>query len=216
MMNNKIEFMQGVLAVLRKMKPVEADIYIKKIASETQISEGALRMEYGEGKKAPGSERVPAVDSYKDYDNPDNISQNKMSLAEKNLLKLMLIDHRFTVLPEDIKNDVFNGGSGTAIYRALISADRGDRPLDINDIKDLLDQSDSELLDEINEKIIPGEKEQAMFDECIRHIRLIKLKEEDRDIMLKLSLADNETDQQKVRQLMERHIEIQKILKKGK
>ena len=65
-------------------------------------------------------------------------------------------------------------------------------------------------------EIIPGDKEQAMFDECIEHIRLIKLKEEDRDIRLKLSLADNETDQQKVRQLMERHMEIQRILKKDK
>jgi DNA primase len=212
----KIEFIQGALAVLKQMKPVEADIYIRKLASETQISEGALRMEYGEGKTAPVSGRAPAVDIYKDHSDPDNISQNKMSLAEKNLLKLMLMDYRFTVLPEDIKNDVFTGGSGKALYRALVSADRGDRPLDIDEIKDFLNQSDSELLDEITKKIIPGDKEQAMFDECIEHIRLIKLKEEDRDIRLKLSLADNETDQQKVRQLMERHMEIQRILKKDK
>ncbi len=212
----KIEFMRDAVAVLRDMKPVEADIYIRKLAAETQISEGALRMEYGEGKKRQKEVRLPAGDSYKGQPYSGRVPQETMSLAEKNLFKLMLMDYKFTVLPDDIKNDVFTGGSGKALFRALMSVDRGERPLDINTIKDLLNQSDSDLLDEITEKIIPGDKEQAIFDECIKYIRLKKLKKEDRDIRLKLSLADNETDQQKVRELLERHMEIQKKLKQDK
>ena len=42
-----MDFIRDAVAVmLREMKPVEADIYIKKLAAETGISEGAIRFEY--------------------------------------------------------------------------------------------------------------------------------------------------------------------------
>ena len=42
----RVDFIRDVIEILKKMKPVEADIYIRKIAAETGISEGAIRFEY--------------------------------------------------------------------------------------------------------------------------------------------------------------------------
>ena len=43
--DGSVEFLQETAKILRELSPVEADIYIKKIARETKISEGAIRLE---------------------------------------------------------------------------------------------------------------------------------------------------------------------------
>ena len=58
----KLDFMKKAAPILKNLGPVEADIYIQKIARELKISEGAIRMETfgGYGGETPPDKREPA------------------------------------------------------------------------------------------------------------------------------------------------------------
>ena len=201
----RIDFVSEAIAVLRFMKPVEADMYIGKLSAQTGISEGAIRTEY-EGKNRDDMRPRPAPSK-------DAGGGTQISLAEQDVLKLMLLDHRYTNLPEDIRNDVFRSPAAKEIHRAIITVDRGRRPMDINGLKDLLDQQACSALDEIMNKVIPADKEKAMFEECMTHIRLNKLKREDLELREIISMADESTDKQMLYQYMQRQMDIQKEIR---
>lgn len=178
----KIEFMKGTISVIKEMKPVEADIYIKKLVKETQISESAIRKEYNSGKLKQ-SKNINAIQS---KTRVEELPQN-----EKTLLKLMLRDNRYTALPDDIKDNAFTSTSGKLIHSALLDEDIGERPLDINKIKGHLDQPYWEILDDIKDNAKIGDNEEAAFNGCIATIRISQLEEENRDISNKISEAEN-------------------------
>ena len=51
----KIDFIKAAAGVLRELSPVEADVYIKKLAGELRIAEGAIKMEIiGNTTNVPG------------------------------------------------------------------------------------------------------------------------------------------------------------------
>ena len=55
----KIDYLKRVSAILSDLSPVEADIYIKKISKETDISEGAIRMEISGNTNREKSDQRP-------------------------------------------------------------------------------------------------------------------------------------------------------------
>ena len=100
------------------MKPVEADIYIKKLAEETGVSEGAIRFEYSgnnsQEKVPPGGEHP-----FRDDDRAAETAV-EMPAAEKNLLKLMITDPVYIDLPEDVRDIVFRSEQGRSIYENIL------------------------------------------------------------------------------------------------
>ncbi len=133
--------------VLRGMKPVEADIYIRKLAEETGVSEGAIRFEYsgnntmekGYAGRAGTSESAGSSGRRKD----------EMPLIEQDLIKLMLLDGAFIRLPEDIKDEAFKSSSGRNIYECIVAAVAEDGMADAQRVREMLDEEDAELFEEI-------------------------------------------------------------------
>lgn len=201
----KLDYLRDAIGILRSMKPIEADIYIGHIASETGISELAIRSEY-EGKGQIQS-RTPYKHSESDG------MQAGMTEGEQNLIKLMLMDHDYTRIPEDIADSVFRSPEAESIYKAIQEVDRGERPLDIVRIYDRLDINTSEILKKISNIIIQVDKEEQIFNDCISHIRLQKLLREDAEISEILNKADKDTDKEELNKLMQRRMEIQKLIK---
>lgn len=202
----KLLYIRDALGILRKMKPVEADMYLSRLSKETGISEQAIRQEFastsGENRTGPPV-FVPEHGS--------NSANWDTSDAEQQLLKLMLIDSDYTKLPDDIKDDVFTDRIGSSIYSAIGAIDKGERPLDMNALQDSLDIDCTRMLDTIISKIIPGDREKEIYQDCINYIRRVKLKREDSEITARL--RDPNLDQVEIEQLMQRQIEIQKKLK---
>ena len=60
-------------------------------------------------------------------------------------------------------------------------------------------------------KVIPGDKEKDIYEDCINYIRLQKLRKEDAQITARL--RDPQLDPQELQQLMQRQVEIQKSIK---
>ena len=202
---DKLKYIRDVLRILGAMKPVEADMYLGMLAEKTSISEQAIRQEFENGKeKKDGSAFGSVIRN-------EEILRDEMSEAEMDLLKLMLIDSDYVKLPEDIRDDVFTDRIGSSIYQAILAEDKGERPLDMNRIAEQIDIDSVQTLRTIRARIIPGDKENEIYEDCIKYIRQQKLLREEARITAKL--RDPNLDRSEAETLMQRQIEIQKSIK---
>ena len=206
---HKLDFLRDAVGILQSMKPVEADFYIKKLSADTGISEGAIRFEYSgnnsQEKKMPAG--IETSTDLKDY-------EEQMPLVEQDMIKLMLLDEKFVHLPDDISDKAFRSTAGINIHRNLLAADDGQRPFDINRLKDLLDEDAVQALDMINSKIIPQGREDSIYNDCIDRIRLNELKKQENEIITRLSMADEDENGEEIVKLTKQLMDIQKKIKK--
>ena len=201
----KLKYIRDALKILRGMKPVEADMYLGMLAEKTSISEQAIRQEFENGKDGKSKTAFGnAIGREQAY-------QEDISEAEQQLLKLMLLDSDYTKLPDDIKNDVFADRVSSSVYQAILSEDKGERPLNIERITEQIDVDGAQLLSSVMTKIIPGDRENEIYEDCIRFIRLNKLKKEEAGIRARL--RDPDLSHEETEKLMQRQIEIQKLIK---
>ena len=207
----RVAYTEAAIDVLRGMKPVEADIYIRKLAEETGVSEGAIRFEYsgnntmekGYAGRTGTSESAGSRGRRKD----------EMPLIEQDLIKLMLLDGAFIRLPEDIKDEAFKSSSGRNIYECIVAAAAEDGMADAQRVREMLDEEDAELFEEIESKTVPAGKERHMFEDCTAKIREEMLQRQEQELMMRLSLADEEENRDEIEDLMKQLIQIQKELK---
>ena len=88
--DGRIEFVKDTVAALQDLRPAERDIYIKKIAAEAKISEGAIRLEFRGNNKDEQTQRSRAPErGHREQEPAENISP-----MEKNLIKLIINDSR--------------------------------------------------------------------------------------------------------------------------
>lgn len=204
----RIEFLKDAVDILRGMNPIEADVYIKKLAENTGISEGAIRFEYsGNNSQEKGKRYVEAPGI---QDAPE---EQDLPFLEQDLLKLMLLDNRFTELPDDMNENIFTTVAGRAIYRRIMEIADGAENVDCNRIEDGLDEKTMEQFKVIKEKIIPRGREEIIFNECIGRIRKRELKNREAKIILQLSMADEEENRDDIIRLTEQLMEIQKKIR---
>ena len=205
----KLDFLRDAVGILQSMKPVEADFYIKKLSADTGISEGAIRFEYSgnNSQEKKMSAGIETSTDLKDY-------EEQMPLVEQDMIKLMLLDEKFVHLPDDISDKAFRSTAGINIHRKLQAADDGQRPFDINRLKDLLDEDAVQALDMINSKIIPQGREDSIYNDCIDRIRLNELKKQENEIITRLSMADEDENGEEIVKLTKQLMDIQKKIKK--
>ena len=201
----KLKYIRDALRILKGMKPVEADMYLGMLSEKTGISEQAIRQEFENGKDENGRAAFGNVIT-REQNYREDISE-----AEQQLLKLMLLDSDYVKLPDDIKDDVFNDRVSSSLYQAIQAEDKGERPLNMERLTEQLDVDGAQLLSAVTEKIIPGDRENEIYGDCIRFIRLNKLKNEEAGIRSRLRNPD--LSREEMEKLMQRQIEIQKKIK---
>ena len=141
----------------------------------------------------------------------------EVSEVERFLMSLMLLDLKYTLLPEDVRDQVFRGGDGAAVYRLLQEQQAEGRTgaPDRNRLRDAMDPDTYEEFIRTEVLTIPEEKEQVLYDQCIDYIRKQLLRQRDQEITWKLSLEDGSVPEEELRKLMLEQAEIQKKLKGG-
>ena len=199
----RIDFLREMITALRAMKPMEADLYIQKISKETGISERAIRMEY-----QAGGDPQPHISARLAEEISDSLTED-----EKTLARLMMLRGKYTDLPSDVKELVFTGEQGRRIYGLLKAASDSPHPLTASSFRDSADPEDYEVLSEIEAVLIPEEREEQAFSECIAFVRRKELERRDQEITWKLSLADETIDDEDLASLMKEQAQIQKKLK---
>ena len=204
----RIEFLRDAIIILKAMKPMEADIYIRKLAEETGISEGAIRFEYSgnNSQEKPDNKRS-------ETQNDSSAGEEAMTLLEQDLIKLMLIDKAFISLPEDILENAFTSYIGKTLYEMVREVSEGSGQIDVDSLDEKLDEEAAKQLEIIKEKVIPHGREMDIYEEFIDQIRKRDLRKKETQIIMQLSMADEEENHEEIVKLTQQLMEIQKKIR---
>lgn len=205
-----LEFLRRVTAVLKTLPPTEADLYIGRIAGETHISEGAIRMEvFGGGLGTGEKPREPARIPTETRGQEKKKNQNDPGLyLEKILIRLMLGSGDFIrrIKPYE---EVFQSEACRKIYRTMQGLYREDTEVDIGKLADSLEPEEIAVMSDILENIKLNEREEDVFADCVARIEGQRLHLREQQIIQMLSLTDDETDAAQVEALSRELMTIQ-------
>lgn len=195
--DGRIEFVKGAAEVLNTLSPAEKDLYAKRVAQVSGISEGAIRLEMN-GEK-------PVFTQPKRSQDEGEVKAD-ITVVEKDLIKISLLE---SSLFETVRNygDVFESFEGNDIFSSMVSLFGETGEINIDKLKDSVDEKCVPVLNDIIENVYIGGKEKEMLDECISFIEISRLEKRYKQISSILDLTD---DGDKIRQLMTEQMEIQK------
>jgi DNA primase len=200
---DRLHFLREAVEVLRSLSPMEADLYIRKLATESGISEGAIRAELGRGSH----EKIP----FQGGRETERIIDTVISKLEQNAIMLVLTDSGYLEKLQPYE-DLFGSRQGKNIYNVLTKMVADDKPLHPERVREQLESEEQSVLQNIVENIKLAGKEEIIFAECMKAYEeecLIKMQH---DIILRISLADEQENPDEIRKLTEELMEIQKKL----
>ena len=202
----RVEFLKKAAAVLRELSPVEADIYIKKLAQETKISEGAIRLEVN------GNNSENMVPERKYSEAPEADRPKDISMLEKNIIKLSVLSPVYYTEFNLYKDVVFKSAAGHKIFSTIKEIFVEGEDIDINKLADQLESDESAVLSDIMDNVQVSDEKQ-LFKDCIDNIKSKELVRKEKEIIMRLSMADEEENSDSIRKLTEELMNIQKLLK---
>ena len=202
----RVDFLKKAAEVLRQLSPVEADIYIKKLAQETRISEGAIRLEMnGNNNEISAPARSPANTETEE-------KQNDISMLEKNIIKLILHSSKYYNEFVEFSKDVFKSDSGYKIFQGIGSIYSDGEAVDIRKLADQMDPVENSVLKDIMQNVQIA-NESAVFRDCIDTIKTKELSRKEKELIMRLSMADEEENIDSINELTQELMRIQKLLK---
>ena len=205
---DKIDYIRkATREVLSQLSPVEQDIYTKKLAKELKIAESAIKMEL------LGNDSTEKTHFVQRKEETEELAPD-ISPVEKTLLRVMLTEEsyieRLQQFPEILESDF-----SRKMYQLLLEEYRQFRRVDINKLLDGLPRADGYRLSEIMDHVIVGGNEEKVFDDCVRTWRQNRLAKEEQRLITLLSMADEEDNQERIRQLTEELMKIQRERKQN-
>lgn len=209
----RVAFLQETAKVLKALSPVEADVYIKKIARETSISEGAIRMEIGGIQEPAGKRRDQPGRMASAAEEPKKKKDMRSVILEMNLIRLMLFKSSYVPRMEAYK-DAFADEECRKIYEAIKSLYGEEEEIDRGTLADSLDSGENHILTYIMENIQLADVDEAVFADCITRIENRGRKTREREILQILSLADENVESDQVEALTRELMDIQREMKR--
>ncbi|QIB69482.1 DNA primase [Aminipila butyrica] len=199
-----VDFLKEAAAVLRSLSPIEADVYIKKLASEIKISENAIRLEINGNT----TQEDPHIHPYRE-EHPQADSLPELPLVEKNLLKLMLTDREYfqRIAPYGY---AFKSAYGQKIFSLAGSLYKEAGELDMMKLRDGLEPEESRGLSDILDSVQLADKEEQVLEESLNKIEIENLQERENSLLMRLSMADEEENQETIQVLTEEWMNLQR------
>ncbi len=202
----KIAFMKKAAEVLRTLSPIEADIYIKKLAKELKIAEGAIRMEIL-GNNSTGEKKI-----FRSHEPEKETEQEEISQLELTLIKTLLISPTFVEELLD-KQEIMESRRARKVLNIMFELYGLNEDFDSAEIMDRLDPEESQKLTRELDKIIIAGNEDKVFAECIRKWKADKLLAKEKQLIDRLSLADEDSGVESIKELTEELMEVQAKIK---
>lgn len=198
-----VAFLKEAALALKKLSPVESESYIKKIAKETGISEGAFRFEVFGGTSGI-STRARSEPSEK-----TKKESNSCTILEQNLIRLMMLKSSYVPLVEPYIES-FETAACYRIFELIRTLYKADEEIDIYQVKDNLDEDANAVLERIIENIQLADRDKQVFEECISHIEESNRLKREEELIKILSILDDERDSDKILELSKELMDIQK------
>lgn len=209
--DGRIEFVKEAVEALKDLGPAERDIYIKKIAADAKISEGAIRLEF----RGNNNDEQPVRSGAAQGNRAQQEHTADISSIEKNLIKLIINDSRTfdTILPYSY---IFKSHAGENIFSSIKAMYTDGEDIDINKLADSLDEESLGVFRSIVDNVYLGGKDQEILEDCIITLEIEKLRDRYEEINTIIELAEETESQEKIRQLMTEQMEIQKQMQQMK
>ena len=132
-----------------------------------------------------------------------------MTPVERTLLKLLLTEETYiekiAELPELLESEF-----AVSVYRLAAEEYEKNRFVDRNRILDSLPEGDAAKLQEIIEQVIIGGNVEKVFEDCVRTWEENRLEKEEQRLITLLSMADEEDNQERIAELTDQLIKVQK------
>ena len=200
--DGKIDYMKRASEILRSLSPVEADIYIKKLASELKIAEGAIKMEI-----SGNNNTVAAAISRRRHEKKE--SKGELSGMEATVLKVMLINPCFAEKMLEHEG-IIESELGRKILNLMFELYGLRGGFELSDITDSLDPVESQTFTGALDGIIVAGNEEQVFEECINTWKLNKAVKCEQELIDRLALADEETGSDSIKELTEELMKVQR------
>ena len=208
-----IGFLKEIRDILSGLSPVEADVYIKKIARETKISESAIRREVNESderKRSPAlmQEKVRVRTGERQEDR--KIEGNEV--LQMHFIKLFSVNPDYFEQIKDYEF-VFEDPAYYRIYQMIKNVYLEDSEVDINKVSDNLLTEDNALFRQALDKVIFPKNSDQVLKECIAAAKSGQLKKRQQEILDILSLlTEDEGDGEKADALTIELMELQRTM----
>lgn len=199
---DRIDYIKAATDIIRSLSPVEQEIYIEKTAKSLKVSESAIRMEL----MGHAPTEMPKVRHAREEDEMFSV---EIQPLEKTLLKVLFTNEAFIpkVKPWE---DVFQSDFAMRIYEILQAEYEISQSIDVKGILDVLPAEGAKKLSEILDQVVLGGNEEQVFDECRKTWQDHKLEEEEKRLITLLSMADEEDNLDKIRELTDQLMKVQK------
>ena len=211
-----LQFLRACADVLRKLSPVEADLYVPKVAKMGGISEGALRREIETPSKnvpvSPPPRRNAEEDAQTRESSPAPGPDESLVMLERMLIKLCM--QRGDLWPE-MKGyeEAFVTAQGYRISEVLGELYRENTDFDPKAVRERLEDEALVYFDRIQEEVLTGDEDEA-FRDCVDKLDRRRAEKRIKQIIDILEMAEGE-DESVVTGLMRELADLQKYIKQG-
>ncbi|MBK5246464.1 MAG: DNA primase [Peptostreptococcaceae bacterium] len=201
-----IDLLKESAKILKGLTPIEAEAYIKKLAKDTKISESAIRFEVNGLNDEPVHQRQQY-----EYENENSVKELlPIDMIEKNIIKILLLKSSYINKVKILENP-FLSESGKKIFNMIVSITRDIEEVDIRKLQDSLEERERNILNDIMENIHLGGKEEMIFNDCVHNINNRIVIRKERDLIFRLSMADEEENIEKINEITKELMELQKL-----
>lgn len=201
----RIRFLKEAAILLRQLSPVEIDAYISKLGEDTGIAPSAIRLEVfqKEESREPARQR-PSLEE--DLETP----ASRMDMGERCILKLILRNGSFL---EKIREEELTLMSleTVKLVRRIRESYSGEEVISLDALRESLEEQDFALLEEILDNTPVTGSDEDFFQDCINSLQQRKWSEMEKDLIARLSLADEEENYDKIQEITQELMDLQKL-----
>lgn len=201
----RLEYLDKAVKILARLTPIEREIYKKKLSDETGIAESAIEreLERTAGREKRTNEPRRTV---------QKAENETVSALDRVLIKLALTDEVYIdkILNEpELIRSVF-------LKRVLTVAKESfgrKRFMEVEDVMGMLEDDEGMILQEILSSTIIDGNHHNVFKECVSKNKLEILSEKEKQLFIKLSMAEEQSDEKVIRDITDELMRVQKSKK---
>ncbi|MDY2959658.1 MAG: DNA primase [Hornefia sp.] len=205
---DRLEYLQKAVTIISKMSPLEQEIYTKKISEELGIARSALDRELYR-KTKPTEHKV---NKRKESEEAEK-GAIELSSLERTLIKLAFSEEAY-IDKIFFEPELIQSGFCYKILSATRESISEHNFFKIENILPHFSDGELELLREVIDNTLIDSNHEDVFKECVKKNKAQLLAEKEKVLLLKLSMADEESDENSIREITDELMRVQKDKKK--
>ena len=206
---DKVRYIRKAAEILAVMDPVEQELYTARLAEELGVSQDSVKREIVPGNTG---ER-PRAESPK----KENENENEDLLPrEKYLIKIITKDPEYIDRIIDNKGIIHTGLAKNVMNKAFIQFKKTGKT-DIDEIIDgLSDNDQKKVIDSLSAVVIEDSQMDQTYEDLVTNWKIDELNGKEKDILMSLSLADDQVAGEKIKEFQQELIDIQSKIRELK